>query len=324
MKKLIICLFAISMSSCGQEKPNKMTQEISQVYKEVKHKNEAINYQADFYNSDCSFELLINDMMVYSYYDTGGIGTSFPINYKILKPGLQTYTLRLYPQRKQDGTFMDSLVKKTSFKLAISGVRFKEGGIDILDEGFTFNTPTKQGTNDEGAEDVPVFDGHGLPYAEYTGTFEAKVPYTMTGWSESQDLIKEDQDELLKEVITTYKKYGQAIADKDEETLFSMIYTKQKEMAQAIYADSLSVQEDLDVYRKDFSLNEYQSRLLENYKLQFFGNGKVVALIRTDDKYKGEYALHASYRNKNGRKKLLIYNVNLHRPKEGGALEIIR
>ncbi|MFC5048287.1 hypothetical protein ACFSTE_02580 [Aquimarina hainanensis] len=323
MKQLFICLLAISISSCAQQQESKMTQKISQIYKEVKYKNEAINYHADFYNSDCSFELLVNDMKVYSYYDTGGIGTSFPINYKILKPGIQTYTIRLYPQKKQDGSFIDSLVKKTSFKLVVSGVRFREGGIDTLDEGFTFTTPTIQGTNDEGAEDVPIFAGHGLPYVEYTGTFEAKVPYTMTGWSQSQDLTKEDPDQLLKEVIAMYKQYGQAIVDKDEETLFAMIYTKQKEMAQAVYADSTSVQEDLDKYRKYFDYNNLVIESLEKYKMQFYGNGKVVTLMRINDEHKGKNAMRVKYIEGDYyvRESLII---NFHRPKAGGPLEIIR
>ncbi|WP_108866771.1 hypothetical protein [Aquimarina aquimarini] len=325
MKNLIICLLAINISSCAQQKETKeMTQKISQVYKEVQYRNEAINYHADFYSSDCSFELLVNDMEVYTYYDTGGIGTSFPINYDILKPGLQTYTIRLYPQKKQDGTFMDSLVKKTSFKLVVSGVRFKEGGgIDTLDEGFTFTTPTIKGTNDEGAENVPIFAGHGLPYVEYTGTFEAKVPYTMTGWSESQDLTKEDPDILLDEVITIHEKYGQAIVDKDEETLFSMIYTKQKEMAQAVYADSLSVKEDLDNYKKYFELKGVKTEPLENYKMQFYGNGRVVTLMRIDNNLKGKNAMRIKYIKGDYyyRTSLII---NLHRPKTGGPLEIIR
>ncbi len=106
--------------------------------------------------------------------------------------------------------------------------------------------------------------------------------------------------------------------------VFSLLYKKQKEMAQAVYADSTSVQEDLEKYTVNFKRSELKIRPIENFKIQFYGNGKIVTLIRTDDKYKGEYALHASYRREDGRKRLLIYNIELHRPKAGGPLEIIR
>ncbi|WP_158447929.1 hypothetical protein [Aquimarina longa] len=50
MKKLMICLLAISISSCAQQKEaTTMTKKISEVYKEVKHRDAAIHYHADFY-----------------------------------------------------------------------------------------------------------------------------------------------------------------------------------------------------------------------------------------------------------------------------------
>ncbi len=53
MMGLCLCL-----SSCAQStKHSEMTQKISQVYKDVQYRDQSINYHADFYNSDCSFEL---------------------------------------------------------------------------------------------------------------------------------------------------------------------------------------------------------------------------------------------------------------------------
>jgi hypothetical protein len=62
---------------------------------------------------------------------------------------------------------------------------------------------------------------------------------------------------------------------------------------------------------------------IENFKLVFYGNGRLVALERTDLQYKGGSALLATYKNKEGAKRKSHYHFVLHRPKRGGKLESI-
>ena len=59
---------------------------------------------------------------------------------------------------------------------------------------------------------------------------------------------------------------------------------------------------------------------LENYKLVFYGNGRMVALIRMDGEKKDQSALQAQLEDNSTE----IYELLLHRPKSGSPLEVIR
>ena len=47
----------------------------------------------------------------------------------------------------------------------------------------------------------------------YKGTFNADVPYSLKGWSESSDLTKEDQGVLKKELVSKYEELRNILAN---------------------------------------------------------------------------------------------------------------
>jgi len=71
-------------------------------------------------------------------------------------------------------------------------------------------------------------------YFEDTFTFEAEVPYTLKGWSESQDLTQMDKDMLEQEILTFYAEYDKVIQSQDEEIWVAMVMDKQQEYFKAI------------------------------------------------------------------------------------------
>lgn len=58
---------------------------------------------------------------------------------------------------------------------------------------------------------------------------------------------------------------------------------------------------------------------LEKYKMIFYGNGKVVSLVRIDDEFRGESAIIGETEDNYN-----FYPIYLHRPKVGAPLEVIR
>ena len=66
-------------------------------------------------------------------------------------------------------------------------------------------------------------------------------------------------------------------------------------------------------------VNKEQNLTLENYKLVFYANGKVVGLIRTDGEFFGKSAFLGLTDED-----FYIYSLLLHRPKLSSSLEVIR
>ena len=142
MKNFTALLLAsiLCLQSCAQndkEMNEKATQILSNLYKEVRHYDQRINYQADIFIGGCNLELLINDFPVQTYFDSGNgaISTSIPINTAILRPGTQTWKIRIYPIH--DVTQINGVITKlprasieenARVEIKIEGIRYKENG----------------------------------------------------------------------------------------------------------------------------------------------------------------------------------------------------
>ena len=142
MKNFTTILLAsiLCLQSCAQndkEMNAKATQILSNLYKEVQHSDQRINYHADIFIGSCNFELLINDFPVETYFDAGNgaISASIPINTAILKPGTQTWKIRVYPIHDvKEIKGIIAKVPRTAIEdgarveIKIEGIRYKENG----------------------------------------------------------------------------------------------------------------------------------------------------------------------------------------------------
>jgi len=325
LKKITTLMLAIGLlQSCNSQTKNKekqMDQSITEITGQLKNYKEQPSHHAEVNSSACSFQLLINDMPAVSHYKQGGLSISMPINPLILKSGKQTYTLRLYPgYYKEDKELkqVKTLVKETKLNLTISVKHWNDSNKSSKDI-FVFTLPSKE--NKEGFKE---FDFAGQTYYEFKGVFDATVPYELQGWSDGEKLDTKKISDLEDEVISAYTKLGNDMAKKDVDAEYKFAKTRTAEMAVAMYLDKNAVeasyQEDIEEYSsKDFAIQP-----LENYKMTMYGDGKVVALERTDSKNKGQSALRAKFVNDEGKKRVNFYNLLLYRPVKDGPLVPIR
>ncbi len=298
-----------------------MEDELLNYYKQIEHQDNIVSYYAIMSSSLCSFEVRVNDDYVYNYYGTGGISFAMPINPNILSAGEQTFSIKILPPKLSDGIFAKTLPKAASFKLSIKGSRITSfGGEDL--ETVTFELPTVLGINADGAEDQ-VYADAGKPIATYSGVFEAEVPYTVKGYSESLDLRDEDPDELLKEALSLSNRTGEVLVSGDYETFFKINEKKIKELAQVSYNDSLAMKEDLIVYKEINDFEDLRLNKIDNFELVFFGKGRMIGLYGTKGSKKGKPFLQVNYK-RDDREKVSYFFLHLHRPKKGSPLEIIR
>lgn len=256
-------------------------------------------YWIFIHSSNCSYTATINDMPIYSDFNDGSMKSlSFPLN--PLLPASGNYGLKLTLLPKQDDKFKlaSKIEKNSSIQVKISRTVGKAEKT-VLDEKF-------------------IIKEDGLPYLEKTFNFNAEVPYSLTGWSKGSDLQKENGDQLKKEVADFYQNMMH-LYEKREIAKISKIYSsRQLENAKALY---LSAKEDTEksIAKLGEEVTRVQKFRLEDYKLQFYANGKVVGLVRTDGEFLGKSAFLGLTEEK-----FFIYSLLLHRPKPGASLAVIR
>ncbi|MEJ5105415.1 hypothetical protein [Chryseobacterium sp. MYb328] len=309
MMKLVFCtvLFFSSINSDAQ-KPHKI----------IEYQKNGLQFDLKYEHADCSYEILINDMPVITYFGMGGrSGQTIDLNPYILQPGKQEITIRMSPSKKEENAFASSLTTNSFVKIELSKNKKPMSMLDQLnakDKGeqykwmlLSYQTPALK---------------KNASYAEYKTSFEVEakdINWKIIGWSESKDL-KNDSD-IKKEVDAFYEDFKKTMETGDRSKYLSMLKNNIYEEAASVpwdkTAESQIVQNKAEyaVEKRNFI---YPCRQTE---LKFFGNGKVVTLVCTDSLTFG-YSPLISKTSKNMMPK--VHTFYLHKPKGSDQLEIIR
>ncbi|PAM93916.1 hypothetical protein B4N84_16740 [Flavobacterium sp. IR1] len=116
-----------------------------------------------------------------------------------------------------------------------------------------------------------------------------------------------------------YKNIIQDYENQNVNALASKYYKRQFEVAQTNYQTKIyDSQIVADAWVKN--VNDSKPFIFNQYMLRFFGNGKMVALVKTD-KY---YINYSSLIREDNKGNYSCYDLMLHRPKPGAPLEVIR
>lgn len=333
MKNFAIIIFTsfLFLQSCAQsnnEMNKQTTQALGNLYKDVQHYDQRINYHADIFIGGCNFEVLINDFPFERYFDVGNgaISTSIPINTAILKSGTQTWKIRIYPihdVKQINGIIAKvpraSIQEGARVEIKIGRIRYKENG-DIgkqFEKVLDFKAPL---IKDEKTGKNKLADA-GKTYTEYSGTFEANVPYNLSGWQNSEDLRDIDAETLKQEVAKEYEKMSKWIEDRNLINIAEAKLKSKKEEAQALFYNNTENAEYITDFIDTWGHSNIKMQPLENYSLQYYGDGKVVTLI--SNVYK-KSPLWATFKDDKNQDNYLIYTLYFHRPKGKTTLEIIR
>ncbi|OXA94096.1 hypothetical protein B0A66_05295 [Flavobacterium hercynium] len=233
---------------------------------------------------------------------------SKPINEAILKPGKQKLTIRMTPPVDKNYNIGHEIdMENIALKLSINYGEYVLEKVDQFKEALRYELPVQKGK---------------LPYYEVNLEFDAIAPYQndIEGWQNGADLTKEDKDKLLKEVEEFYKELIGYYDAKNVNSLASKYYKRQFEVAQTNYQTKIyDSQIVADEWVKD--VNETRPFIFDQYMLRFYGDGKMVALVKTDKYY---INLSTLMREDPKTGKSVWYHMYLHRPKPGAPLEVIR
>jgi len=310
MKHLIWIILGITITtqSCSQNNQGmsneKIKQEWQNIYKQVKTYNYNPRIILDFSAYNCTYQVLINDVPALISNEEGNInGSVFPVSDLILKSGKQMITIRLFPKMNEDYRSDPYLTSKSGMSIKVKEGDYNKQQPEQFKTLYAFETPEIKGN---------------LPYAEFKGTFVAEVPYTLKGWSEGVLLNKEDEKQLQKEAFAIYERYRKATETHDINAIAGMLYKRQVENSQAYFS---ATKEKNDTFWPKLEETNQIIKMypIEKYTMAFFGDGRIVALVRTDNEFRGEPAIIGETENT-----VRVLPIYLYRPRPGAPLEIIR
>ena len=267
--------------------------------------------------SSASFIIKTNDVPVGAYFGPAAGASIFHLNKAILKSGMQEMSIEIYPEYADKTIQKKALNNRVQLKLTIIK-RYKTKNLGISEP-----------------EIVAIFDlqeqlkryGISLSSKEvYRDTlrFDAEVLYALTGWTKSEDLTKIDREELKERVVAFYTRHHSFYQGKDSEGIIRTEFKRTQETSQTAYESKEKIATEKSFLDTFFSEIKYEMIPLENYEMQFFGNGRMVALIRTDGRNRGASALRYKATSNKGSKRLSWVDLLLHIPEGSSELEVIR
>jgi hypothetical protein len=296
-KKILFGLLLFNIISCQKKDTTTHTSNTNNYEKKMTQTMASHPLYALSLDAAGDFQVYINDILVAYYYKNGGTSLTLPINREILGSGKQNIKIVL----KSDKELDENELKYYKFRI-LKYASFDSPDYDVVVD-CKFNADKSKPTK----EITQAWD------------FTSEVPYQVTGWSQSTVLLNEDKDALLKDVLETYNNFRDILQKKDAGSFFTKTKIRDAEIDKTLYLSSSDSKKDQTETSVTIQ-NIVEVLPIDNYKMIFYGNGRMVSLIRTDEKSKDESALQAKLKDNSTE----IYELVLHRPKKGSPLEVIR
>ncbi|SDH50372.1 hypothetical protein SAMN05421827_12725 [Pedobacter terrae] len=314
--KLIALGIYIGLECCAQNK--KTTAAENKIVGKTGYQTEGVLFKLKHEHLDCSYEILLNDMLIVTYFGLGeGSGLTVELNQYILKPGKQEIIIKMFPAKKEENLFVSSLSKNSFVKIDITKNKEPMTMLDQLNA---------KGKGNEYKWETLVYKTPQLekpmPYSEYKTSFEVDakdVNWKIVGWSKSKKLSNDPN--IRKEVDEFYDNYKKVLEEGNQNKFLSLVRN-------TIYEEAASkpwnkeIENQLTKNMSDYAVEKRNFIYpCKKAALKFFGNGRVVTLVCADTLTLG-YSPLISKNAKNMMPK--SHTFYLHKPEGSDKLEIIR
>lgn len=289
---------------------------VSEIENKIKYEKEGYLYGLYYSHTDCSYEILVNDIPVITHFGIGERSLSVDINQYILRPGKQEITIRLFPRKIDENHFAASLSKDSRVKIIIKkDWRTADSrASDAYISGDKTNWEILQYETPEIEKETPAAE-----FKTSVTLTDKDINWSLTGWLESQDL--QGDPNIRKEVDAFYAAYKGILEAGDQNRYLSLLKN-------SIYEEAASIPWDHDAAKNiTKNMSEYVAEKrnfiypCKSSQLQFYGAGRVVTLVCTDTLTFG-YSPLISKTAKNLLPK--AHTFYLHKPKGSNQLQIIR
>jgi hypothetical protein len=318
MKKIIFSILILTtLQSCSQKKKTMINQNLNvtadnmveELNKQVKHYDKEIMYGFDFESKYCFFEVLVNDIPVYKNFTNPLSATAFDINQAVFKNGTQKLTYKMYPVGKTEYSDKpyNTLIDESSLKLVLKSYDNKnENADDVVYK--TYQTPVTV-KRDEYGNGTDIFIGTGKSYYEGSFTFEAQVPHELhPPFEKAKDLRKEDPIFLQAQLLKKYKEIWNVYQNKEYDNIAKISFDNLSTQFISQFSDKKYINEVWEMLFGAYKSSTFEMQPLEKYKMEFFANGKLVALIidSDDNRFKRNSALWAKVNHDGGLRPLFM------------------
>ena len=304
MKKTILTLFLLlSLQSCLQKKETMITQNpnitadnlVEEIAKQVKHYPSEKVYKIRYSNDNCYFEMFVDGIRVHKLFVRGG-STAVEVSNLLFHSGKHTISYKMYPlytlEERGVTTTQNTLVDKSYVTLEVCSYDLKNEEAEDISyaEYATPNIATKNAQGDT----IYKFAGSGKTY--YEGSFEVEldVPYQLQPpFATAQDLRKMDQKLLMTKLLAKYKEVWQIYKNRELDNIARLEFDMLKYYAVSHYATKEVIKKNWDFLYDNYKNTSFEMQPITNYKLEFFADGKLVALMldTKDNKIRGNTAL---------------------------------
>ncbi|MDR7211482.1 hypothetical protein [Flavobacterium piscis] len=331
MKKYIQFLLIISfLVACGQEKKEdamNIEERIKFIEKKITKYDYEPLYQINVETMNC-FEILINGFPVYTHNQNIPGIVKFNINSALLKSGKQNLEIVILPSYKNDNTQNEYLSNSDSFSLEIEQTAWdKYGSLEESKKILHYELEERDKLGEK-------IEYNNLKEYSQKILFDAKIPYELKGWNNSQDLSKIDKELLKEQVLSFYKKVIKSFEIKDYDNLNTLFLNADTEWYQSEYFSLNIIKKyqnkegrkgkSISTIKSNSNVYELKMFLLDNYKLGFYCDNKVVRLEFAKGPNKGNSVFGYEDIDRNGLKRQIFIDMFLHIPKEKKELEIVR
>lgn len=314
---VLACVALLTFQSCSQPAPVNQNPNITadnfveEITKQVKHYPSEKVYKIRYSNDNCYFEMFVDGIRVHKLFVRGG-STAIEVSDLLFHSGKHTISYKMFPLytlEEEDTTItQNTLVNNSYVTLELCSYDLKNE--DAEDISYAkYGTPNIAIKNAQG-DTIYKFAGAGKTYYEGSFEVELEVPYQLQpSFATAQDLRKMDQKLLMTKLLAKYKEVWQIYKSRELDNIARLEFDKSKDYAISHYESKETTKEDWEVFYNIFKNNNtLEMQPLENYKLEFFADGKLVALMldTKDNRFRGNTALWAKVDYKGGVRPLFL------------------
>ena len=301
MKHWFLCVFvSVVFHSCSQPTPVNQNPNITadnlveEIAKQVKHYPSEKIYGIEYSNNDCFFDVFVDGLKVYTNFNRAEAGNSgTEINHLLFHSGTHSVTYKLFPiyHLEEYGITKNTL---TDYSDLILNLYFYDLKGDVSREvTYPEHQVPKVKVTSQG-DTIYKFAGSGKTYYEGSFEVELEVPYQLQPpFATAQDLRKMDQKLLMTKLLAKYKEVWQIYKNRELDNIARIEFDMLKDYAVSHYATKEVIKKNWDFLYDNYKNTSFEMQPITNYKLEFFADGKLVALMldTKDNKIRGNTAL---------------------------------
>ncbi|MGV0919292.1 hypothetical protein ACTS94_02720 [Empedobacter falsenii] len=270
---------------------------VNEIAKQVKHYPSEKIYTIGYANDVCYFDMYLNGILIKKSGNNPIGSTATEINHLINKSGKYTVTYKMYPLGEEKNhynqtfnTFMDNTVLEFDLK----SYDLKNEAADDI-EYTSYEVPK---TEEKVTENYSKYKFIATGKTYYEGSFdiEVDVQYTLNfPFENAQDLRKMDKKQLEEKLLKKYKEVASIYQNNDIDNIARLEFDGLRDLYVSNYKSKEEIQENWNEYLKAYKSKSLQMQPIENYKLEYFADGKFVALMidTMDNRFRGHNALWA-------------------------------